>query len=55
MYMAPPNAVFRSVQNGATTLFGRPGSGMSCGRKFTSELVPPPMTAYPLETIPTDV
>src|SRR3954447_2492625 len=50
----PPPAVdvLRSVQNGATTLFGRAALGNVCGKKFTSAPVPPPSTTYPFVTTP---
>jgi hypothetical protein len=42
----------RSVQNGASTLLGRAGSGNVCGTKSMSALVPPPTTRYPFDVTP---
>src|SRR3954463_517945 len=44
--------VLRSVQNGASTLFGRAAFGNVCGKKLTSAAVPPPITTYPFVTTP---
>ncbi len=42
--IAPAAVGFRSLQNGATTLFGRAAFGNCWGLKTRSPLVPPPIT-----------
>ena len=52
MRIAPPAVGFMSFQSGATTLFGTAAFGKFCGVNSMSELVPPPITTYPFETMP---
>src|SRR4051812_12400213 len=47
MRIAPPAPGLRSVQKGATTLFGRAVFGNACGNGVASAPEPPPITRVP--------